>query len=128
MLTCLDARQFRKLLSRSRAECALRSAQGPSPLTRSVGDRMRWTVRGTPRVPWDAVGIFDGVSTFRLDKDGRIYEHQARTCAQRAALLDPRSAASCCNSRRSRWLGERFTEQGSQQLSRTTRRLLLARL
>ena len=37
---------------------------------------MRWTVRGIPRVPWNAEGVFDGVSTFRLDKSGKIYEHQ----------------------------------------------------
>lgn len=37
---------------------------------------MRWTVRGIPRVPWNAEGVFDGVSTFRLDREGKIYEHQ----------------------------------------------------
>ena len=41
--------------------------------------RMRWTVRGIPRVPWNAEGVFDGVSTFRLDRKGLIYEHQAST-------------------------------------------------
>lgn len=45
-----------------------------------AGDvRMRWTVHGIPRVPWDAEGIFDGVSTFRLDRKGKIYEHQVRS-------------------------------------------------
>ena len=39
--------------------------------------RMRWTVRGIPRVPWNAEGVFDGVSTFRLDREGKIFEHQA---------------------------------------------------
>lgn len=34
-------------------------------------------MRGIPRVPWNAEGIFDGVSTFRLDRKGMIYEHQA---------------------------------------------------
>ena len=43
------------------------------------GCRMRWTVRGIPRVPWNAEGVFDGVSTFRLDRKGKIYEHQAST-------------------------------------------------
>ncbi|KAK9903421.1 hypothetical protein WJX75_005160 [Coccomyxa subellipsoidea] len=38
--------------------------------------RMRWTVHGIPRVPWKAEGIFDGVSTFKLDRKGKIYEHQ----------------------------------------------------
>lgn len=38
--------------------------------------RMRWTVRGIPRVPWNAEGVFDGISTFRLDNKGKVYEHQ----------------------------------------------------
>ena len=33
-------------------------------------------MRGIPRVPWNAEGVFDGVSTFRLDREGKIYEHQ----------------------------------------------------
>ena len=33
-------------------------------------------MRGIPRVPWNAEGVFDGVSTFRLDRKGKIYEHQ----------------------------------------------------
>lgn len=33
---------------------------------------------GTPRVPWDAKGTFDGISNFRLDRRGKIYEHQVR--------------------------------------------------
>jgi len=37
--------------------------------------KMRWTVRGIPRVPWDAEGIFDGISTYKLDSEGKIYEH-----------------------------------------------------
>eukprot|EP00955_Chlamydomonas_euryale_P003580 38231-Chlamydomonas_euryale.AAC.2 len=35
----------------------------------------RWTVRGIPRVPWEAEGTFDGISTYSLDASGRIYEH-----------------------------------------------------
>jgi len=37
--------------------------------------RMRWTVHGFPRVPWEAEGTFDGVSEFKLDRDGKIYSH-----------------------------------------------------
>ncbi|GBF90147.1 hypothetical protein Rsub_03280 [Raphidocelis subcapitata] len=37
--------------------------------------RMRWTVHGEPRVPWEAEGIFDGISQYKLDHEGRIYEH-----------------------------------------------------
>lgn len=32
-------------------------------------------VRGIPRVPWEAEGIFDGISTYKLDSRGKIYEH-----------------------------------------------------
>lgn len=27
--------------------------------------RMRWTVHGIPRVPWEAEGVFDGISQYR---------------------------------------------------------------
>lgn len=37
---------------------------------------VRWTVRGIPRVPWEAQGHFDGTSEYKLDKDGKIYEHK----------------------------------------------------
>jgi hypothetical protein len=37
---------------------------------------VRWTVRGIPRVPWETQGHFDGTSEYKLDKDGRIYEHK----------------------------------------------------
>eukprot|EP00243_Klebsormidium_subtile_P001703 TRINITY_DN13155_c0_g1_i1.p1 TRINITY_DN13155_c0_g1~~TRINITY_DN13155_c0_g1_i1.p1 ORF type:complete len:377 (-),score=70.53 TRINITY_DN13155_c0_g1_i1:260-1390(-) len=37
---------------------------------------VRWTVRGVPRVPWEAQGHFDGTSEYKLDKDGKIYEHK----------------------------------------------------
>lgn len=35
----------------------------------------RWTVHGIPRVPWEAEGTFDGISTYRLDASGKVYEH-----------------------------------------------------
>eukprot|EP00803_Ostreobium_quekettii_P007158 evm.model.scf_1654.2 EVM.evm.TU.scf_1654.2 scf_1654:19997-24320(+) len=38
--------------------------------------RMRWTVHGIPRIPWEAEGIFDGVSIYKLDGHGKIYEHE----------------------------------------------------
>lgn len=47
--------------------------------------RMRWTVHGIPRVPWKAEGVFDGVSTFKLDRTGKIYEHQVNN----VILRDP---------------------------------------
>jgi hypothetical protein len=37
--------------------------------------KMRWTVRGIPRVFWESEGLFDGISTYKLDEKGRVYEH-----------------------------------------------------
>jgi hypothetical protein len=37
---------------------------------------VRWTVRGIPRVPWEAQGRFEGTSEYKLDKDGKIYSHK----------------------------------------------------
>lgn len=37
---------------------------------------VRWSVRGLPRVPWEAQGHFDGTSEYKLDKRGKIYEHK----------------------------------------------------
>lgn len=42
---------------------------------------MRWTVHGVPRVPWEAEGTFDGISTYKLDSDGKIYEHAGERVA-----------------------------------------------
>lgn len=47
--------------------------------------RMRWSVHGIPRVPWDAEGIFDGISTFKLDSNGKIYDHMVNN----VILKDP---------------------------------------
>ena len=35
----------------------------------------KWTVRGVLRVPWKARVLFNGYSTYKLNKDGLIYEH-----------------------------------------------------
>ncbi|MED6112410.1 hypothetical protein PIB30_061487 [Stylosanthes scabra] len=37
---------------------------------------VRWTVHGIPRVPWESRGRFDGTSVYKLDKQGKIYEHR----------------------------------------------------
>lgn len=37
---------------------------------------MRWRVHGWPRVPWEAEGIFDGTSEYRLNRGGKIYSHK----------------------------------------------------
>lgn len=49
--------------------------------------KMRWTVHGVPRVPWDAEGIFDGISTFKVDSNGKIFEHAVNN----VVLRDPPS-------------------------------------
>jgi hypothetical protein len=36
---------------------------------------MRWRVHAYPRVWWESEGIFDAISTYKLDNKGRIYEH-----------------------------------------------------
>jgi hypothetical protein len=36
---------------------------------------MRWKVRAVPRVWWEAEGCFDGLSTYKLDREGKVYEH-----------------------------------------------------
>ncbi len=37
--------------------------------------RANWTVRGTLRVPWKARVFFNGDSTYKLTKEGLIYNH-----------------------------------------------------
>ncbi|KAF5946264.1 hypothetical protein HYC85_016492 [Camellia sinensis] len=46
---------------------------------------VRWTVHGIPRVPWESHGRFDGTSEYKLDKNGKIYEH----CVHNIALNAP---------------------------------------
>ena len=47
--------------------------------------KMRWTVHGVPRVPWEAEGLFDGISSYKLDNSGKVYEH----CVDNVLLRDP---------------------------------------
>lgn len=42
---------------------------------------VRWTVHGIPRVPWESRGHFDGMSEYKLDKNGKIYEHKVDNIA-----------------------------------------------
>ncbi|KAK9143894.1 hypothetical protein Syun_013294 [Stephania yunnanensis] len=42
---------------------------------------VRWTVHGIPRVPWESHGRFDGTSEYKLDKNGKIYEHRVDNIA-----------------------------------------------
>ncbi|KAL2511327.1 Uncharacterized protein Adt_16927 [Abeliophyllum distichum] len=45
---------------------------------------VRWTVHGIPRVPWESHGRFDGTSEYKLDKNGKIYEHRVHNIALNA--------------------------------------------
>lgn len=38
--------------------------------------RANWTVRGTLRLPWRANIYFDGYSLYKLNAEGKIYEHR----------------------------------------------------
>lgn len=42
---------------------------------------IRWNLRGVPRVPWEAKGQFQGTSRYKLDRDGKIYEHKVDNLA-----------------------------------------------
>ena len=46
--------------------------------------KMRWTVHGIPRVPWEAEGTIDGISTYKLNKNGTTYKH----CVDNVLLRD----------------------------------------
>ena len=37
---------------------------------------IRWNLKGVPRVPWEAKGEFQGTSRYKLDRNGKIYEHK----------------------------------------------------
>ncbi|KAG6407303.1 hypothetical protein SASPL_130290 [Salvia splendens] len=63
---------------------------------------IRWNLRGIPRVPWEAKGEFQGTSRYKLDRNGKIYEHKVdnlafnlpQTLRPAASVLDL-VAASC---------------------------------
>ncbi|GMH21727.1 hypothetical protein Nepgr_023569 [Nepenthes gracilis] len=42
---------------------------------------IRWTAHGIPRIPWESHGRFDGISEYKLDKKGKIYEHKVDNIA-----------------------------------------------
>ncbi|KAG5100864.1 hypothetical protein JHK82_045916 [Glycine max] len=42
---------------------------------------VRWTVHGIPRVLWESRGRFDGTSEYKLDKQGKIFEHRVDNIA-----------------------------------------------
>ncbi|CAO2036467.1 unnamed protein product [Urochloa humidicola] len=50
---------------------------------------VRWELWGTPRVPWESYGCFTGTSRYKVDRNGKIYEHKV----DNLALDFPRSVA-----------------------------------
>ncbi|KAK7324138.1 hypothetical protein VNO77_27660 [Canavalia gladiata] len=42
---------------------------------------IRWNLKGVPRVPWETKGEFQGTSRYKLDKNGKIYEHKVDNLA-----------------------------------------------
>ncbi|KAF7835677.1 uncharacterized protein G2W53_010536 [Senna tora] len=42
---------------------------------------IRWNLRGVPRVPWETQGEFQGTSRYKLDRNGKIYEHKVDNLA-----------------------------------------------
>ncbi|XP_073038700.1 uncharacterized protein [Primulina eburnea] len=42
---------------------------------------VRWIVHGIPRIPWESRSRFDGTSEYKLDKNGKIYEHRVHNIA-----------------------------------------------
>ncbi|KAF8390864.1 hypothetical protein HHK36_023163 [Tetracentron sinense] len=42
---------------------------------------IRWNLIGVPRVPWEAKGEFQGTSRYKLDRNGKIYEHKVDNLA-----------------------------------------------
>ncbi|CAK7348795.1 unnamed protein product [Dovyalis caffra] len=42
---------------------------------------IRWTVHGIPRVPWESCARFDGLSEYKLDSKGKIFQHRVDNIA-----------------------------------------------
>ncbi|KAL9320441.1 hypothetical protein ACSQ67_012280 [Phaseolus vulgaris] len=42
---------------------------------------VRWTVHGIARGPWESRGRFDGTSEYKLDKNGKIFQHRVDNVA-----------------------------------------------
>uniref|UniRef100_A0A0D9W9D2 Uncharacterized protein n=1 Tax=Leersia perrieri TaxID=77586 RepID=A0A0D9W9D2_9ORYZ len=42
---------------------------------------VRWELWGAPRVPWESYGCFSGTSRYKVDRNGKIYEHKVDNLA-----------------------------------------------
>ena len=51
---------------------------------------VRWELWGNPRVPWESYGCFSGTSRYKVDRNGKIYEHKV----DNLSLDFPRSVAN----------------------------------
>ncbi|XP_027342617.1 uncharacterized protein LOC113855257 [Abrus precatorius] len=63
---------------------------------------IRWNLRGVPRVPWETKGEFQGTSRYKLDRNGKIYEHKVDNLAfnfpqniKAVSVLDLVTASAC---------------------------------
>ncbi|XP_051128648.1 uncharacterized protein LOC127249741 [Andrographis paniculata] len=80
---------------------------------------IRWNLRGVPRVPWEAKGEFQGTSRYKLDRNGKIYEHKVdnfafnfpHTLRPATSVLDL-VAASCPASPNPTFMWEHDHEHG----------------
>ncbi|KAG2319829.1 hypothetical protein Bca4012_053915 [Brassica carinata] len=74
---------------------------------------VRWNLKGVPRVPWGVRGEFQGTSRYKLDRTGKIYEHQVDNLAfsfphklkPAASVLDLVSASSASSPNPTFFLG-----------------------
>ena len=57
--------------------------------------RMRWRFQGHPRVWWETQGALDGISTYKLDREGKIYEHQLDNVQLRDPVRAGGGAPAC---------------------------------
>ncbi|CAN1762268.1 hypothetical protein LINPERHAP1_LOCUS8291, partial [Linum perenne] len=42
---------------------------------------IRWVLHGVPRVPWEGLARLDGISEYKLDSKGEIYQHKVDNMA-----------------------------------------------
>ncbi|KAJ0980836.1 hypothetical protein J5N97_009091 [Dioscorea zingiberensis] len=63
---------------------------------------IRWELQGVPRVPWEARGQFQGTSRYKVDRNGKIYEHKVDNLAfnfpravRPGTVLDLVAASAC---------------------------------
>ena len=83
--------------------------------------RLRWQINATPRV--GSPGTFDGISVYRLDRRGRVRQHEITDVQMR----DPVSGGWRGWLGRGVWGGAGVVACGCNQLRRAARRLTLLR-